>query len=94
MRTWQEKDSNGSGGPCGFSWACFPQPILACNILRKNKLAADLAHGERQPRRVAFQTSEPGATSRLPEAQSLGVSLHVHMHTHVYTQQHTLGVLI
>lgn len=85
MRTWQEKDSNGSGGPCGFSWACFPQPILACNILRKNKLAADLTHGKRPPLRAAFQSSEAGATRRLPEAQSLGVSLHTHVYTHVHT---------
>lgn len=90
MRTWQEKNSNGSGGPCGFSRACFPQPILACNILCKNKLAADLTHGKRPPLRAAFQTQWDWSHKQASWSTEPGCFLtHAHAHTRAHIAAHT-----
>lgn len=90
MRTWQEKNSNGSGGPCGFSRACFPQPILACNILCKNKLAGDLTHGKRPPLRAAFQTHWDWSHEQASWSTEPGCFLtHAHAHTRAHITAHT-----
>lgn len=89
MQTQQGKESNVSEDLHGFSRVCFPQPILASNILCKNKSPGELTYGERLPLKQYFRLVRPE-----PTAGFLSTGLSVSLLAHMYTHLRSLGILI
>lgn len=90
MRTWQEKDSNGSGGLVGFLGLVFHSPFQPATYFARISWLP-IQPTVRPPRgghRLVIL--EPRAGFRKPRAWVFLTCTC----THVYTPQHTLGVLI
>lgn len=87
MRTWQEGDSDGSGGACGSPRASFPQPHLARDVPLRTKLAAGPTHGG-----VSGERGWSHEQASCSPAPACGLRTHTHSHTR--TQPRTPGPLV
>lgn len=85
-RTWQEGDSDGSGGACGSPRASFPQPHLARDVPLRTKLAAGPTHGG-----VSGERGWSHEQASCSPAPACGLRTHTHSRTR--TQPRTPGPL-